>query len=82
MMSFQQFRRELRKQSSKGQTAVEYILLFAVVLIMTLALMQQIKDRMVGDISNCRPNSKTLGCKIRGAFPAGGYQNFRFFKVM
>jgi hypothetical protein len=82
MSKFKQFFSLLRKQSNKGQTAVEYILLFAIVVVMTLALMKQIKDRMVGDISNCQPNSQALGCKIRGAFPTGGYENFRFFKVM
>ena len=39
---------ELKAKSSKGQTAVEYILLFAVVIVMTLALMKQIKDRNGG----------------------------------
>ncbi|MBT7609780.1 MAG: class III signal peptide-containing protein [Bacteriovoracaceae bacterium] len=72
----------LKAFSNKGQTAVEYVLLFAVVIVMTLALMKQIKDRMVGDISNCTANSKDLGCKLRGAFPTGGYENFRYFKVM
>jgi hypothetical protein len=76
------FIHQLKQLGHSGQTAVEYILLFAIVIVMTLALMKQIKDRMVGDISDCGPNSQALGCKIKGAFPSGGYQNFRFFKVM
>ena len=77
-----QFFLQIKQLNNAGQTAVEYILLFAVVIVMTLALMKQIKDRMVGDISDCQPNSVALGCKIKRAFPSGGYQQFRFFKVM
>ena len=64
-----------------GQTAVEYVLLLAIVLILTLALMEQIQERVIGDIDNCRPDSTTIGCQFKRAFPTGGPENFQYYRL-
>ena len=82
LKSIKKFMDKLSRVKESGQTSVEYILLFAVVIIMTLALMQQIKDRIIGDIDNCESNNQSIGCKIKAAFPTGGYERFIRFRIL
>jgi hypothetical protein len=75
--------------NQKGQTAVEYIFLIAVMVSVITSIFAVIKKRYLGDISQCQNGaSKTqLICKINGILSDSGqssigkkFQFYRFHK--
>lgn len=65
-------RKNLNNQ--KGQTAVEYIFLLAVVVAVITSLFTSIKNRYIGDITKCVPGArnKQLACKINSILMDNG----------
>lgn len=69
------------KQS--GQTVVEYILLLLVMVTIITSLLTYIKNKYIGDITNCdkAPNTETMLCKINSLMePGGGSKKFQFYR--
>ena len=65
---------------SKGQTAIEYILLVAAMSAIIFSIMGYIRDSMVSE--DCGANPDSLGCKIQGIYGSiGTSNNFRYFTV-
>jgi Flp pilus assembly pilin Flp len=61
-------------KNNKGQAAVEYILMVAVVAAMVTSIFGIVKRRFLGDASKCNQaaNSKLLTCKINNIVSMGG----------
>jgi Flp pilus assembly pilin Flp len=72
--------------NQKGQTAVEYIFLLAVMVTVITSLLSVIKNKYLGDVSKCNPdNQKQLLCKINSIISDSGespkkFQYYRFSK--
>lgn len=47
-----------------GQTAVEYILMIAVVSILIFSAMNRIRDRLIAQVNPCPEEDRSLGCSI------------------
>ena len=82
-MKFKNFQ---KRWSEKGQTAVEYILLFSVVVIMTISFMKYVQERVLGDPEQCasQGNQSSFSCQIYGVFNSyqGDYSKFRYFRIL
>lgn len=61
---FQAVNNYLKEAGEKGQTAIEYVLLLAVIAPLIFNLMGYFKDFMVGDAGKCTSNSKSLICMV------------------
>ena len=63
------------KNNNRGQAAVEYILMVAVVAAMVTSIFGVVKRRFLGDISKCKPptpaSRKMLTCKIDNIMDLG-----------
>jgi Flp pilus assembly pilin Flp len=61
-------------KNNKGQAAVEYILMVAVVVAMITSIFGVVRRRFLGDASKCNlaANRKMLSCKINGVLTMGG----------
>ncbi|MCO4794786.1 MAG: class III signal peptide-containing protein [Bacteriovoracaceae bacterium] len=71
--------------SDKGQTAVEYILLFSVVIVMSISIMKYVKTRVLGDPENCEGAAESsITCQVHGVFNSykGSYAKFRYFRIL
>ncbi len=65
--------------NQKGQTAVEYIFMIAVVVTIITSLLSVIKNKYLGDLSNCQgANSQKFLCKINVLLMADEAQPRRF----
>jgi len=77
----------IKTMGEKGQTAVEYILLFAVVAVMLMSLMRYVQQRVLGNPDDCEgqtgPN-QSMTCKIYGIFNSytGDYSKFRYYRIL
>lgn len=70
------------KESQKGQTVVEYLLLLLVMTALITSLLGYIKTKYLGDITKCdKPAlANTLLCKINSIIkPVGSGKKFRYF---
>lgn len=66
-------------KNQKGQTAVEYIFLLAVMVTLITSLLGAIKKAYLGDITKCTPETKTkLLCKINSIIADNGYSSKKF----
>lgn len=69
-------------KSESGQTAVEYILMVAVVAILIFTMMNKIRDRLLARNLPCPPEDRSLGCSLsRASSTLGTYSNFRYFTL-
>jgi uncharacterized protein (UPF0333 family) len=67
--------------NDKGQTAVEYIFLLAVIVTIVTSLLSVIKRRYLGDISRCTPSSTQLLCKLNAIIADNGQQKkFQYYR--
>ncbi len=65
--------------NQRGQTAVEYIFLLAVVVTIITSLLSVIKSKYLGDMSNCTgANSQKFLCKINNLMMSNEDQGRRF----
>lgn len=74
MRTFHNFKLLLHKLKSKGQTAVEYILLFSVVVSIVVSILQQVKGYILDNAENCTPASTSIICKLSRAYDIGKWQ--------
>lgn len=73
------FHKELKKLAKKGQTAVEYIVLMAIIVSIIITLMKKVREYLLADIDTCTPQSTQVICAWKNMFDQ---QNaFRFFQV-
>ncbi|EQC48448.1 hypothetical protein M899_1851 [Bacteriovorax sp. BSW11_IV] len=63
-------------KGQEGQTAVEYILLIGVVVILCLSMMKIVKERMVS--TNCTGNNQSIVC---GLMKIATPQNYKYFNI-
>ena len=69
----------LSVKNERGQTAVEYILLIAVLLLIMLSVFSIIKQRVLAGAENCTPGQKSLVCRFHRIFSDS---DFRFFRLI
>jgi Flp pilus assembly pilin Flp len=67
-------------KSESGQTAVEYILMTAVVVTIITSLMGYVKKRVLGEGEECTPESTTIVCRFENIFAGGNYKYFRVLR--
>lgn len=66
-------------KNQAGQTAVEYIFMIAVVVTIITSLLSVIKNKYLGDLSNCQgANAQKFLCKINSLVAADESQPRRF----
>ena len=66
----------------KGQAAVEYLLMTAVVVAMIFGIMKIVKERFLGDLNNCEA-SQSIACTISSQFSTLGTRgNFQYFRII
>jgi len=66
--------------NQKGQTAVEYIMLTMVVVVLIMSLMRYVKKRVLGEGEACTPENKTTVCQFERMFVGGNYRYFRVIR--
>ena len=66
-------------KNDKGQTAVEYILMLAVILLILLSVFSIIRERVLAGAENCTPEQKSLICRFHRIFSD---DQFRFFRLI
>ncbi|TNF30880.1 MAG: class III signal peptide-containing protein [Deltaproteobacteria bacterium] len=70
----------------RGQTAVEYILLFSVVIVMAISFMKYVKERILGNPEQCAQAGaqSSITCQVYGIFNSyqGSYSKFRYFRIL
>lgn len=66
-------------KSSRGQTAVEYLLLLLVISIIAFALMKKLNEKLLGDAGDCTQGGDSLICQIQALMNAEG--NFKYFRI-
>ena len=64
----------------KGQTAVEYILLLAVMTLIFISVFGIIKSRVLAGADNCTPEQKSLVCYFHRLFDHGQFRYFRLVR--
>jgi Flp pilus assembly pilin Flp len=70
------------KHDSKGQTAIEYILLLLVMVSIITSLLMMVKNRYLGNIEECEKaaNKGTILCKISSyVSDSGGNKRFQYY---
>lgn len=73
------FKQNLKKLSQKGQTAVEYIVLMAIIVSIIIGLMKKVRQFLLADVNSCTPQSTQVICAWQRMFDQ---QNaFRYFQV-
>lgn len=73
------FHKDMKRHSNKGQTAFEYVVLMAVIVIVILGIMKKVRDYLLVDIDKCTPQSSNVVCIWKNQFDQEN--SFRFFKV-
>lgn len=69
-------------KSTKGQTAIEYVLLLLVMVSIISSLLVYVRNKYLGDPEKCNlpQNSKTILCKINSYVqPTGGNKPYQYF---
>ncbi|RLA62591.1 MAG: hypothetical protein DRQ88_08170 [Epsilonproteobacteria bacterium] len=66
-------------KSEDGQTAVEYILLIAVMSTIAFSIMKIAKERLLADADNCSPESKSMVCLFKNLYDK---RDFVYFTIM
>ena len=69
-----------RAEYEKGQTAVEYILLLAVIAIVVFSVFSIIKERVLAGAENCTPGQRSLICQFHRIFSASEFRYFRLIR--
>jgi len=72
-----------KSRSTKGQTAVEYVLMLAVIGVIIVSTMGKVKTYLVGNGNTCDKTDKALLCSIKRVM-LGDPQGvaFRYFSVV
>jgi len=66
-------------KSEDGQTAVEYVLLIAVMATIAFSIMKIAKERLLADADNCTESSKSMICMFKGIYER---RDFVYFTIM
>ena len=66
-------------KSEDGQTAVEYVLLIAVMATIAFSIMKIAKERLLADADNCTESSKSMVCMFKGLYDR---RDFVYFTIM
>ena len=66
--------------NKRGQTAVEYILLVAVIVIILFAVFSIIKERVLAGTENCTSGQKSLICQFHRIFSDSEFRYFRLVR--
>lgn len=74
------FLNKLKFLGSKGQTAVEYLLLMSVVITMMFTIMGKVKAWFLSDTGTCTSGKFSFVCVAKGVF--GKDATFQTFKLM
>ena len=64
----------------KGQTAVEYLLLLAVMIAISISVFGVIKEQVLAGANNCTPEQKSLVCQFHRVFSHGQFRYFRLVR--
>lgn len=65
------------KSAERGQTAVEYILLIAVVMVLMSVVLRQVRLWVLAE--NCGPDSRQISCQLQRVY---GTKDFRTFRLI
>ena len=70
------------KINDKGQTAIEYIILLAVMVVILVPLLAYIRTQLIPERSDCPASDTTIGCGIaRFVSSMGTTPDFRYFTL-
>lgn len=64
----------------RGQVAVEYVLLLAVVTTILFSLMGQVKGYLLADQGACTASSKSVVCQFEKMLSFNSFRSFRIFR--
>lgn len=65
--------------NQKGQTAIEYVLLLMVVVVMIISVMGIVRERFLGDPENCDgAGRQSIACIISGKFKPDQWKFYSF----
>lgn len=63
-----------------GQVAVEYVILLSAVVVILFTVMGQVKEYMLADQGNCKPNSTSIVCQFERALSLDQFRRFRVLR--
>lgn len=63
---------------NKGQTAVEYVMLIAVMVTIMGSVLSTVRSAILGDARNCTPDSKAIVCSFERSF---NVEDLRYFTI-
>ena len=64
----------------KGQTAVEYILLIAVMALVIFSVFSIIKEKVLAGAENCTPGQRSLICQFHKVFSKNDFRYWRLLR--
>ena len=66
----------------KGQAAVEYLLLMAVVVTVMITVMTKVRNWMLADSGTCKDKKFSLICVVKKVFSEEATGNFQYFSLI
>ncbi len=69
-------------KNKKGQTAVEYIILLAVIMVIMFPLLAYIRTQLAPERTPCLPNDRSIGCGVQRFISSmGANPKFKYFTL-